>query len=181
MKPARGALKDLPALVPLAIRAVLLLAGVALLVLPGRLHPAPFAITAVGVAAAVVAPRVAGASVATAGFLIAWVAASGWAVSLPVGRTVLAAAVLYVLQVSAAFAACVPLDAEVDRAVVRRWLLRCGWPVLLAAPVVAFDEALPSQAGTPAAELAGLLGVLLLAAGGVYVVRQRVRRQRGAS
>jgi hypothetical protein len=104
MKSISGVMKDVPTPVPLAIRAVLLLAGVALLVLPGRLHPAPFAITAAGVAAAVVVPRVAGASVATAGFVIAWVAASGWAVSLPVGRTVLAAAVLYVLQVSAAFA-----------------------------------------------------------------------------
>jgi hypothetical protein len=168
-------MKDLP-VAPLAIRAVVLLAGVALLVLPGALHPAPFLITAVGVTAAVVAPRVVGASVATVGFVIAWLAASGWSVSLPVGRTVLAAAVLYALQVTAALAACVPLDAAVVPAVLRRWLLRCCWPLLLAAPVVAFDEALPSQVGTPVAELAGLVGVLLLAAAGVYAVRRGVRR-----
>ena len=162
-----------PPAVPVAIRAVVLLAGVALLVLPGELHPAPFLITAAGVLAAVVVPRSVGASLATAGFVIAWVAASGWAVSLPVGRTVAAAAVLYVLQVSAAFAACVPLYADVERAVARRWLLRCAWPVLVAAPVIAFDEALPSQVGTPLAELAGLLGVLLLAAVGFHAVSRR--------
>jgi hypothetical protein len=162
-----------PPPLPLAIRAVMVVAGVALLVLPGDLHPAPFAITAAGVIAAVVAPRTVGASLATAGFVIAWVASSGWAVSLPVGRTVVAAAVLYVLQVSAAFAACVPLYARVEHAVVRRWLLRCAWPVLIAAPVIAFDEALPSQVGTPVAELAGLIGVLLLAAAGLYAVRRR--------
>jgi hypothetical protein len=162
-----------PPPVPLAVRAVVLLAGVALLVLPGELHPAPFLITAAGVATAVAVPRTVGASLATGGFVIAWVAASGWAVSLPVGRTVAAAAALYVLQVSAAFAACVPLYADVERAAVRRWLVRCTWPVLLAAPVVAFDEALPSQVGSPVAELAGLLGVLLLAAAGFYAASRR--------
>jgi hypothetical protein len=159
--------------VPAAIRAVLLLAGVALLVLPGALHPIPFALTALGVAAAVAAPRLVGSLFATIGFVFAWLAAAGWSGDMPVGRTVAAAAALYVLQVTAALAAGVPIDARVERAVLWRWARQCLPPVLAASALIALDEALPQRAGTPWYELAGLLGVLVVGAAGFYVVRRR--------
>jgi hypothetical protein len=158
---------------PLAIRGIVVLAGVALLVLPGGVHPIPFIVTVVGVAAAVIAPRTVGASVASAGFVIAWLAAAGWAGTLPVGRTVGAAAALYALQVSATMAGCLPLRARVERAVITRWALRCARPLPIAAALVAVDEALPRQTGTPWIEFAGLLSVVALGAGAVYAVRRR--------
>jgi hypothetical protein len=159
--------------VPAAIRAVVLLAGIALVLLPGALHPVPFAVTAVGVAAAVVAPRLAGSLFATIGFVFAWLAAAGWSGSMPVDRTIAAAAALYVLQVSAALAACVPIDARVDSAVLIRWGRQCVLPVLAASAFIALDEALPQRTGTAWYELAGLSGVLLVGVAGLYAVRRR--------
>jgi hypothetical protein len=159
--------------IPAAIRGTVLLAGAALVVVPGALHPIPFAVTLAGVAAAVVAPRLVGSSLVTAGFVIAWFAAAGWSGTLPVGRTVAAAAALYVLQVSAALAACVPLDAVVEPAVLLRWTRQCLLPVFVAAAVIALDEALPQRTGTAWVELAGLAAVLLLAGAAVHAVRRR--------
>jgi hypothetical protein len=158
---------------PVAIRTVVLLAGIALLVLPGALHPVPFVICLVGVAAAVVAPRLVGSLAATAGFVCAWFAAAGWSGNMPIDRTVIAAAALYVLQVSAALAGCVPLDARVEPAVLSRWARQCLLPVIPAAAFIALDESLPQRTGTPWYELAGLLGVLVLAGAGLYAVRRR--------
>jgi hypothetical protein len=159
--------------VPAAIRGVVLLAGVALLVLPGTLHPVPFVLTAIGVAGAVAAPRLVGSLVATAGFVFAWLAAAGWSGSMPIDRTVGAAAALYVLQVTAALAACLPLDAQVAPAVLVRWARQCVLPVFGAALFITLDEALPQRTGTPWYELAGLVGVLVLGAAGLYAVRRR--------
>jgi hypothetical protein len=159
--------------IPAAIRAIVLLAGVVLAVVPGAFHPVPFAVTVAGVVAAVVAPRLVGSSLATAGFIIAWFAAAGWSASLPVGRTIAAAAALYVLQVSAALAACVPLDAMVERAVLVRWMRQCVVPVLAAIAVIALDEGLPQRTGAAWIELAGLAAVLLVAGAAVYAVRRR--------
>jgi hypothetical protein len=164
--------------IPVAVRAVVLLTGAALAVLPGALHPVPLVVTAAGVVAAVVLPRTVGASIATIGFVIGWLAAAGWGVSLPVGRTVAAAAVFYVFLVSAALAAAVPLRARVQPAVLAAWLRKCAGPVAAAAVVVAVDETLPQRAGTPWIEFAGLLGVLLLGVAGWYAVRRRVAPRR---
>ncbi|HEY8300498.1 MAG TPA: hypothetical protein VIG48_01240 [Jatrophihabitans sp.] len=160
--------------VPLAVRAVVVAAGLALLVLPGALHPVPFLITLAGLAAAVAWPRTVGVTVLSAGFVIAWLAAGGWAHSLPVARTVPAAAALYVAHVSSALAAAAPLGARVERPALLRWLRGCLWPVLGAALVVAVDLALPRRTGAAALEVAGLAGVLLLGAAAVWAVRRRV-------
>lgn len=159
---------------PVAIRAVIALGGIGLLVLPGAVHPLPFALTLAGGVAAVVAPRLVGSSVVSVGFVLAWLAADGWSVSQPVTRTVIAAAVLYVVQVSTALAACAPVDARVDPVVLTGWLRRCGLPVLVAGVVIVVDEALPVRSGSSWFELAGLVGVVLVGATAVYAVRRRL-------
>lgn len=157
----------------LALRAVIVLSGVALLLLPGALHPVPFVLTTAGVLLAVATPRLAGSALATVGFLAAWLAAAGWDGSMATWRAVAAAAALYVLQVSAALAAGVPLHARVSKEVVLRWLRGCAVPVLLAAAFITLDVMLPRRSGTPWLELTGLVGVLLVAVAGVYAVRRR--------
>lgn len=158
---------------PIAVRAMIALGGVGLLALPGAVHPLPFAVTLAGVLAAVVAPRLVGSSLASVGFVLAWLAADGWSVSQPVTRTVIAAAVLYIVQVSTALAACLPVDARVDPAVLIGWLRRCGLPVLVAGAVIAVDEALPVRSGSSWFEVAGLIGVVLVGGAAVYAVRRR--------
>jgi hypothetical protein len=159
--------------VPLAIRAVVLICGIALLLLPGALHPVPVLITAVGLVAALVAPRTVGVTVLSVGFVVAWLGAAGWAHSLPVARTIPAAAALYVAHVSTALAAATPIQARVERAVIVRWLRSCVWPVLGAAALIAADEALPERTGAAWVEIAGLVAVLLFAAAAVVAVRRR--------
>lgn len=159
--------------VPLAVRIVIALGGVGLLILPGAAHPLPFALTLAGGVAAVVAPRLVGSSLVSVGFVLAWLAADGWTVSQPITRTVVAAAVLYVVHVSTALAACMPVDARVDPAVLSGWLRRCGLPVLVAGAVIAVDEALPVRSGSSWFEVAGLIGVVLVGGAAVYAVRRR--------
>ncbi|MGN6608732.1 MAG: hypothetical protein ACTHMS_17200 [Jatrophihabitans sp.] len=161
------------AAVPVSIRAVAVVAGLVLVVVPGHVAPLPAVITVGGLAGAVVAPRTVGSLPVTFGFVLAWLTASGWTVSLPVERTATAAAALYVLQVSVALAAAVPLDARVDRAVLVAWTRRLGWPALAAAALIAVDEVLPQQSGSPWIEFGGLVGVLALAAAATYAVRRR--------
>jgi hypothetical protein len=161
------------AAVPLAIRAVVVLAGVVLVVVPGHLAPLPAVITVGGLAAATIAPRAVGSLPATVGFVLAWLVASDWTVSLPIARTVVATAALFVLQVATALAAAVPLGARVEGAVLVAWLRRFTWPMLVAAALVTIDEVLPQQSGSPWIEFGALLGVLGLAAASGYAVRRR--------
>jgi hypothetical protein len=158
---------------PVAIRTVSGVAGAVLVVVPGHVAWFPALVTAAGTAAAIVAPRTLGSLFATAGFVLGWLTASDWAVSLPIGRTVVAAAALYVLQVSTALAAAAPLGARVEQAAVVAWLRRCAWPAVAAAALIALDEALPQQSGTPWIEFGGLLAVLALAVAAGYAVRRR--------
>lgn len=159
--------------VPLAIRAVVLGCGVALLLLPGTLHPVPVVLTVAGLAAALVAPRILGVGLLSIGFVAGWLAAAGWAHSLPMDRAVPAAAALYVAHLSTALAAATPMRARVELAVLVRWLRGCAWPVLAAAVVVAVDAALPERTGGAWIEIAGLVVLLLFAAGAVVAVRRR--------
>ncbi len=100
-------------LAPIVVRLVVLLAGVALFVAPGSAAALPAVVTAVGTLLAVVAPRLVGSSIASAGFVLAWLSATGWHETPSLGRTIGAAAALYVLHVSAALAACVPMGTRV--------------------------------------------------------------------
>jgi hypothetical protein len=158
---------------PVGVRVVVLVAGVALIALPGSVSAVPAVITVVGAVLAVTAPRLVGSSVASAGFVLAWLSATGWHETPSMGRTIAAAAALYVLHVSAALAGCVPMGARVEPGVVARWVARCMVPVLAAAALIALDYAVPRQRGTPLLELAGLLAVLCLTAAAAYVLRRR--------
>ncbi len=158
---------------PLAIRAVVLIAGIALVVLPGSLHPVPVLITLVGLAGALFDPRTIGVSVLSIGFVIAWLAADGWTHALPVARTVPAAAALYVAHVSTAFAAAAPVRAKIDPAALRHWLRGCIWPVLAGAAIIAVDEVLPERTGSVWVEVAGLAGLMVFAGVAVRAVRRR--------
>jgi hypothetical protein len=158
---------------PVSVRLVILLCGVALTALPGSVSVVPAVITVVGTVLAVTAPRLAGSSVASAGFVLAWLSATGWHDTAPMGRTIAAAAVLYVLHVSAALAACVPMKARVEPGVIGRWVARCTVPVLAAAALIGLDYAVPRQRGTPLFELAGLVAVLCLTAAVAYALRRR--------
>jgi hypothetical protein len=161
------------ATVPAAIRVVATLAGVGLVLAPGHVSPFPVVLIVLGVAAAVVMPRTVGSLPATAAFVVAWLAASNWTVSLPIINTVVGAAALYMLQVSTALAAAVPIAARVEPGLVLGWLRRCARPVLAAAVLIAVDEVIPQQSGTPWIEFGALLGVLALAAVAGYAVRRR--------
>lgn len=159
--------------VPVAIRAVVLICGLALLFLPGALHPVPVLVTAVGLVAALVAPRTVGVSVLSLGFVAGWLGAAGWAHALPIARTIPAAVALYVAHVSTALAAATPVGARIEPDVIIRWLRGCAWPVLTAAVLVAVDAALPERTGSAWVEIAGLVVLLLFAAAAVVAVRRR--------
>jgi hypothetical protein len=162
-----------PAPVPLAVRVVVLGAGVLLAVVPERITTSGVIAVLVGVVAGLLAPRGIGSTLATALFVLVWVAATGWGDVPSVPRTVAAAAALYVLHSGLALTACLPLEADVSRTVVSRWLRRSAGPLALAAVVVVVDEALPRQHGAAALELLGLVGVVLLAGGiGLAVLRR---------
>ena len=161
------------ATIPVAIRIVTAIAGLALVLAPGHLSPVPVVLTVLGVAAAVSLPRTVGSLPATVAFVIAWLAATDWTVSMPIVNTVVGAAALYVLQVSTALAAAVPIAARVERSLVLIWLRRCAGPVSAAAVLIVVDEAIPQQSGTPWIEFGALLAVLALAAVAGYAVHRR--------
>jgi hypothetical protein len=164
------------AAVPAAVRGLVLLSGIALVLVPGAVHPAPVLITAAGVLAAVLAPRQVGSSLATAGFVIGWIAATGWATSQPVARTVIAAAMLYLLHLTTALAAGLPWDAQAEPAVLVHWARRSALPLVVAAALIVLDEALPQARGSAWIGFGGLVGVALLAAVGFAAVRRRSPR-----
>jgi hypothetical protein len=162
-----------PAPVPLAVRGLVLVAGVVLAVVPERLTTAGVIAVLVAVVLGLLAPRGVGSVPASAVFVLVWVVATGWGDVPSIARTVVAAAALYVLHSAMALAACVPLDADVSREVVSRWLRRSTLPLALAVVVVVLDEALPLQGGAAAYELIGLAGVALVAGGvGLAAVRR---------
>jgi hypothetical protein len=154
-----------PAPVPLAVRVVVLVAGVLLAVVPERITTSGVIAVLAGVVLGLLAPRGIGSTVASAVFVLVWVVATGWGEVPSVPRTVAAAAALYVLHTGLALTACLPLEADVSRGVVVGWLRRSVVPLALAAAVIGVDEALPRQQGAAALELIGLVGVVLLAGG----------------
>jgi hypothetical protein len=162
-----------PAPVPLAVRLVVVAAGIVLALVPARLTTAGVVLVLLAVVVGLLAPRGVGSTVASAVFVLVWVVAPGWGEVPSVARTVVAAAALYVLHSGLALAACLPWQADVPGAVISRWLHRSALPLAVAVVVVAVDEALPQQQGAATFELVGLLGVVLLAVGvGLAVLRR---------
>jgi hypothetical protein len=118
----------------------------------------------IGVVLAATVPTRIGATVAMAGFVLAWTTAYGWHVTPSVPRTVCAAAALYALHTTASLAGFLPLNARADIGVLRRYALRCIPVVIGSAAIIAISYALPRFAGSALIELAGLVGVLAVVA-----------------
>jgi hypothetical protein len=159
--------------VPLAVRCIVLTAGVVLALVPERLTTAGVVAVLAGVVVGLLAPRAIGSTLVTAVFVLVWVVATGWGDVPSVPRTIAAAAALYVLHTGFALTACLPLDTAVAPGVITRWLRRSVPPLALAAVVVALDETLPREQGAAAFELLGLAGVVALAVGIAVAVLRR--------
>jgi hypothetical protein len=165
-----------PALTPTLVRLGVLLAGVAAIAVQPHLHTMPTLVIVLGVLLAVAAPERAGATVAMAGFVLAWTTAYGWHVTPSAPRTLCAAAALYLLHATSSLAGVVPLDARVDLGVVRRYALRCVPVVLGAAVLIGINYAVPRFSGSALVELAGLVGVLaVLAIAGWLLLGDRAK------
>ena len=129
---------------PLAIRVVVLIAGIALLVLPGALHPVPVLITLVGLVGALVSTAHVGVGVLSDGFVIGWLAAAG-------GRTACRSPAPCPPPLRSTSRTCRPRSPRPPRSVrgsirprCRAGCAACLWPVLGAAPsIIAVDVVLP--------------------------------------
>ena len=150
---------------PLLIRLAVLIAGVALVLLPEHLHLVPVALTIAGLALVMARPSRAGALVLLGAFLLSWTTATGWHSTPSVWRTVLAAVAVYVVHVASGLAAFVPLDARVDRGVLARYLRGTVPAVLAAAVLVATDLLLPRASGSAVIELAGGVALAVVVVG----------------
>jgi hypothetical protein len=163
-----------PALTAVLVRLGVLLAGLAAILAQPQLHTVPTAVMLIGVVLAAAFPARIGATVAIAGFVLAWTTAYGWHVTPSAPRTVFAAAALYALHATSSLAGFLPLDARVDVGVLRRYALRCVPVVIGAAVIIGVNYAIPRFAGSALVELAGLVGVLaVLGIPGWLLLRSR--------
>lgn len=145
---------------PALIRVVMLLAAVVLMLTPTRPNVVATALAVAGLLGVLVRPDRVGAGPVTAGFVLAWIAASGWHGEPSLARTLVAAAALYVLHAATALAAVTPLTARLAPGVLRRFALRSLLVLVVAAGVIAADYALAGRRGSPALELIGLLAAV---------------------
>jgi hypothetical protein len=157
--------------VPIALRVVLLLAGLGLVLLPQHLHLVPVLLTVVGLNVAVAFPSRGGSLVLFGAFLLSWTSATGWHSTPSVWRTVLAVLAVYVVHVTSALAAFVPVEARVDRGVLVRYLRGTVPAVLAAAVLVAADLLIPRAHGSAVIELVGAVALAAVVVGVVAAIR----------
>lgn len=146
----------------LGVRLVVVLAGLAVLVVPAEHDPVWTTLTVVGVLVAVGSPRQGGAGLALGGGIGSWFAAYGWDASPPPAHIVAFALALYLLHTSTALAAAVPLGVRLRAEVPRRWLWRCLVELTVAGVLGAASYGLVRTSTSSALVLLGLAGVLLL-------------------
>ncbi|MEO6503112.1 MAG: hypothetical protein ABIQ09_14545 [Jatrophihabitantaceae bacterium] len=146
----------------LAVRLVILVAGVAVLVIPAEHHPAWTLLTVAGVLVAAGSPDRVGAGLALGSAIGGWLAAYGWHGTPPLAATAAFALALYLLHTSTALAAAVPLGVRLRGPVLRRWLRRCSVELAVAAALAAASYGLGRPGGASGLQLLGLLGVLVL-------------------
>ncbi|MEO6701678.1 MAG: hypothetical protein ABI140_03675 [Jatrophihabitantaceae bacterium] len=148
-----------------AVRLVVLLAGVAVLLVPAQPKPIVFPLLVIGLAIAVTSPARGGAAVAVIAGIAGWFACYGTHGAPPVWRVLAFGCALYLLHSSAALAGAVPISARLDRPTAlrwaRRWLLHVAIAGALAAISYASTSGLPGSA-SQLAELAGLTGAVLV-------------------
>jgi hypothetical protein len=150
------------ALVVLAPRLAILLAGLALLLIASGMPRLWSALLLIGLLVAVISPGRGGAGLAVGAAIAGWLGSSGAHSAPAVIPTVSFAAALYLLHTSAALAGVLPLTADASAAVLVRWLRRCV-PQLAVAAVLIWLSYLLNQPDVPQAlELAGLFGAVVL-------------------
>jgi hypothetical protein len=155
----------------LAVRGGVLVTGAALVLVPTPLYAAGAMLTIAGVVLATVWPREIGSTLASAGFVLAWIEATGWHRVPSAQHTIAAAAALYLVQLSCGLAAWVPIGAQVEWAAISRYLARSAAPIVAAAAFIAVDLAVPTTSGSALVELIGLLGILGVVAAVMYQLR----------
>ncbi len=148
----------------LAVRLVIVLAGVAVLAIPAERHLVWASLTVAGVLVAATSPERAGAGLALGAAIGSWLAAYGVHGTPPLASTAAFALALYLLHTSTALAAAIPLSARLRGPVLSRWLRRCSVQLAVAAVLGAASHGLGRPDSSSALHLLGLLGVLLLVA-----------------
>ncbi|HST46638.1 hypothetical protein [Jatrophihabitans sp.] len=146
----------------LAVRAVTVLAGLAVLTIPAAHDPVWTVLTVLGVLVAVGSPGQGGAGLALGSAVGGWFAAYGAHGSPPVAATAGYALALYLIHTSTALAAAVPLGVPVRAPVLLSWLRRCLVELAVAAVLAAASYGLARPDPSSALLLLGLLGVLVL-------------------
>lgn len=152
--------------------AVIVLAAAAAAVIPS---PSSLTITFVliGTAIAAAVPSFAGAIVVVIAEVLGWTSAYGSDAFPPIGRTVAFAALLYLLHAATSLAASVPLEANVQPAVLVRWSTGCI-PALGATIAAGVGVSLLGRSsGSPMLDIVGLAAVAIALAGLVWIARIR--------
>jgi len=144
------------------VRLVILLAGLALLLIPATPGLAWSLLLAAGVLVAVGSPDQGGAGLALGAAVGSWFAAYGWHGTPPLAGTAAFAVALYLLHTATALAAAVPLTAQLRVSVLSRWVRRCLVELAVAAALAAASYGLGRPGGSSVLQLLGLAGVLVL-------------------
>lgn len=162
-------------IVPAVPRLMILVAGAALVLVLAPLRPVPTALIIAGTVLAVAVPARVGASGAATLFVLCWLSRTGWHGDPSLGRTTAAAAALYVVHSATGLAAMISRTAAVDSRVLWRHALWSIGVLAAAGLFVALDYTVGVEQGPPVAELAGLVGVVILVAVPIYVLLRRNR------
>lgn len=162
----------------LAVRLVVLLAGLAVLLIPGEHRVIPFSAVLLGIAVAVISPDRGGPALAVAAGIGGWFARYGVHGSPPVIRVLCFSFALYLLLSATALAAAVPLTARLDGQAARRWALRwlgyAGAAGVFAALSYGIDASLEGYGSYPI-ELAGLVGAVAVVGCAVWLFTRSPR------
>jgi hypothetical protein len=146
----------------LAVRVVIVLAGLALLAIPEGPGLAWRVLVTAGVLVAVASPDQGGAGLALGAAIGSWFAAYGRHGTPPLAATAGFAVALYLLHTATALAAAVPLTSQLRRRVLSRWLRRCLVELAVAAVLAAASYGIGRLHSSSVLQLLGLLGVLVL-------------------
>jgi hypothetical protein len=162
----------------LAVRLVVLLAGLAVLLIPGEHRLIPIGAVLLGIAIAVISPERGGPALAVAAGIGGWFARYGVHGSPPVLRVLGFGLALYLLVSATALAAAVPLTSRLDGQAARRWALRwlgyVGVAGVFAALSYGIDASLEGYGSYPI-ELAGLVGAVAVVGCAVWLFSRSPR------
>ncbi|MDQ2837108.1 MAG: hypothetical protein M3Y42_08000 [Actinomycetota bacterium] len=145
------------------VRLVVAALGVAMMLVPAHPKPVPVFAIAFGLLFAVASPARAGGALVVSMGIWGWLACYGVHGSPPVVRTLMFAAVLYLLHSSIALAAGVPLGSRLEQVAAQRWALRCGLHLAIAGVLAWISYLLSSLVGSDSTyglEVAGLVGLV---------------------